>query len=369
MQGHARLEELHRGAPVLVERTARSATSSTSSRASCASCAAARSTSAPRRCGALLERLPRVVQDLARELGKRVRVELAGEEVEVDRGGARPPRRLAPAPGAQRARPRARERGGARRRRQGSRRHAAHARLARARAGCSCGSTRTGAASTSRRCAGARSSAGCCVEMVAEDLPAERIREFIFEPGISTKRRGQRHLGPRRRARRGEAPGRGARRHDRRRERARARGTTFLLDLPSMVALQRVLVLQVGGRARRAADPVDRGGALRRGGRGRARGRRRVLHVQGRAAAAGRPRPAARPAPSARERAAAWSCSRRAASSWACSSSAWSTTSKCSCARRPRRCASSSSLGGVAILRDGAPVFLLEIGSLVENFP
>jgi hypothetical protein len=25
-------------------------------------------------------------------------------------------------------------------------------------------------------------------------------------------------------------------------------------------------------------------------------------------------------------------------------------------------------LGGVAILRDGAPVFLLEIGSLVENF-
>ena len=28
-----------------------------------------------------------------------------------------------------------------------------------------------------------------------------------------------------------------------------------------------------------------------------------------------------------------------------------------------------ASLGGVAILRDGAPVFLLEIGSLVENFP
>jgi len=27
-----------------------------------------------------------------------------------------------------------------------------------------------------------------------------------------------------------------------------------------------------------------------------------------------------------------------------------------------------SHLGGVAILRDGAPVFLLEIGSLVENF-
>ena len=28
-----------------------------------------------------------------------------------------------------------------------------------------------------------------------------------------------------------------------------------------------------------------------------------------------------------------------------------------------------ASLGGVAILRDGAPVFLLEVGSLVENFP
>jgi hypothetical protein len=34
----------------------------------------------------------------------------------------------------------------------------------------------------------------------------------------------------------------------------------------------------------------------------------------------------------------------------------------------PEPLADLSHLGGVAILRDGAPVFLLEIGSLVENF-
>jgi len=94
---------------------------------------------------------------------------------------------------------------------------------------------------------------GLLVEMVAEDLPAERIRELIFEPGISTKDEVS------------EVSGRGVGLDVVKRQvealggaiavnSETGKGTSFLLDLPSMVTMQRVLVLQVGGQ--RVALPI-----------------------------------------------------------------------------------------------------------------
>ena len=134
----------------------------------------------------VLDRMPRVAAELARELGKRVRVELRGEEVEVDRaildhlddpllhlvrnavdhGIESPEEReragkspfgtivLSAARVAGRLRVRLEEDGR--------------------------GIDIEGV----RRCAVER---GLLLEMVAEDLPPERISELIFEAGISTR--------------------------------------------------------------------------------------------------------------------------------------------------------------------------------------
>jgi two-component system, chemotaxis family, sensor kinase CheA len=200
----------------------------------------------------LLERLPRVAFDLGRELGKRVRVELAGEEVEVDRavldhlddallhlvrnavdhGLESESERIAAGKdpvgllrlGATRVAGRL------------------HLRIDEDGRGIDVEKVRRRAIER-----------GLLVEMVAEDLPAERIRELIFEPGLSTKDQvsgvSGRGVGLDAVKRQVEALGGTIRV-----ESESGKGTAFLLDLPSMVTLQRVLVLQVGGQ--RVALPI-----------------------------------------------------------------------------------------------------------------
>ena len=210
---------------------------------------------------------------------------------------------------------------------------------------------------------------GLLLEMVAEDLPAERIREFIFEPGISTTRRGQRHLRPRRRAGRGEAPGRGARRHDRRRRARPARARRSCSTCRRWSRCSACWCCRSAASASRCRSRASRRCCRAEEAAVERAGRRRVLHVQGRAAAAGRPRPAAS------------ACRARRASGrlrgGARGARLQARPARRARGRRPRSVrardaraarASSRRLGGVAILRDGAPVFLLEIGSLVENF-
>jgi two-component system chemotaxis sensor kinase CheA len=94
---------------------------------------------------------------------------------------------------------------------------------------------------------------GLLLEMVAEDLPPERIIEFIFEPGMSTAEEvtGISGRGVGMDAVKRQIEGLGGAIHL---DSAPGYGTTVDLDLPAMVALQRVLVLQVAGE--RVALPV-----------------------------------------------------------------------------------------------------------------
>jgi hypothetical protein len=185
MQGHARLEELHRGAPYWDEHGAFADELDQLARVVRELRRHAldiRITPVRR----VLERLPRVAQDLARELGKRVRVELHGEEVEVDRAvldhlddsllhlvrnaidhglEAEPERRTAGKDPVGTLRLRASRVAGR-----------LQLRLEEDGRGIDVEKVRKRAIER-----------GLLLEMVAEDLPAGRILEFIFEPGISTR--------------------------------------------------------------------------------------------------------------------------------------------------------------------------------------
>ncbi len=192
----------------------------------------------------ILERLPRVAGELARELGKRVRVDLAGDEIEVDRAvldhldgpllhlvrnavdhGIETPeaRRAAGKPEIGVISVRAEGSGG------------------RVRV---CLSDDGGGidAEAVRREAVER---GLLLDAVAEDLPLERVCELIFEPGMTTSDEVT------------EVSGRGVGMDAVKRtieglggtlsvQTEPGVGTTFAMDLPSMVALQRVLVLGTG---------------------------------------------------------------------------------------------------------------------------
>ena len=192
----------------------------------------------------ILERLPRVAGDLARELGKRVCVELAGDELEVDRAvldhldepllhlvrnavdhGIEPPdaRRAAGKPELGVISVRAEARGGR-----------VLVRLSDDGGGIDAEGVRREAVER-----------GLLVDAVAEDLPLERVCELIFEPGMSTSGEVT------------EVSGRGVGMDAVKRtieglggtvavRTEPGVGTTFELDLPSMVALQRVLVLGIG---------------------------------------------------------------------------------------------------------------------------
>jgi two-component system chemotaxis sensor kinase CheA len=202
----------------------------------------------------VFERLPRVASELAHALGKRVQVDTFGEEVEVDRAvldhlddpllhlvrnsvdhGIEPPdvREASGKPPVGRI-------------------HLASARI---------GSTiclrieddgRGIDAEKVRRRAVER---GLLPELVAEDLPLERIGELLFEPGMSTRDEVS------------EVSGRGVG-LDAVKSRIEALGGTIALKmsaqggvafdivLPSMVALQRVLILRLGGE--RVALPAAR---------------------------------------------------------------------------------------------------------------
>ena len=73
--------------------------------------------------GEIFRRMPFVVRDLARETGKRVRMELPGQSTEIDKFLIERMMDPGAAPGAQRGQPRHRDRRRAHRRRQAARRH------------------------------------------------------------------------------------------------------------------------------------------------------------------------------------------------------------------------------------------------------
>jgi two-component system, chemotaxis family, sensor kinase CheA len=313
----------------------------------------------------LLERLPRVAFDLGRELGKRVRVELLGEEVEVDRavldhlddsllhlvrnaidhGLESESERIAAGKdpvgllrlGASRVAGRL------------------HLRIDEDGRGIDVEKVRRRAIER-----------GLLVEAVAEDLPAERIRELIFEPGLSTKEEvsdvSGRGVGLDVVKRQVEALG-GAITV----ESQPGKGTTFLLDLPSMVTLQRVLVMQVDGArvalpilAIEAVLSVSEAAVEHAGVDSFFMFKDEPLPLVDLAQRLG----VSPPAPNAGvvvvlevrgfklgvlvERV--------------------MDDLEVYVRETPEPLGGMPHLGGVAILRDGAPVFLLEIGSLVENF-
>jgi two-component system chemotaxis sensor kinase CheA len=193
----------------------------------------------------VLERLPRIASELARALGKRVRVKLEGEEVEVDRAvldHLDDPLlhlvRNAVDHGLER--PEERERVGkdptgtirVSARRQGGR---VRVRLEEDGRGIDVEGVRRRAVER-----------GLLVAEVAEDLPRERVCELVFEPGVSTATEVT------------AVSGRGVGLDAVKRSieglggsisvQSRAGAfTAFELDLPSMVALQRVLVAEVYG--------------------------------------------------------------------------------------------------------------------------
>lgn len=200
----------------------------------------------------LTERLPIVVSDLARGLGKRVRFEASGDEVEVDRaildqlddpllhlvrnaldhGIELPDDRVG----------RGKDPVGTLRLRAWLEAGRLRLRLEDDGKGIDVEALRRKAVER-----------GLLMEMVAEDLPPERVFDFVFEPGISTASAvtdiSGRGVGMDAVKRAVEALGGTIRL-----ESAAGAGTSIELDLPSMVALQRVLLVQVGGE--RVALPV-----------------------------------------------------------------------------------------------------------------
>ncbi|MEE9281348.1 MAG: ATP-binding protein [Myxococcota bacterium] len=192
----------------------------------------------------LLQRLPRTASDLARELGKRVKVELAGEEVEVDRAildhldepllhlvrnavdhGIEPPEE--------------RERKG--------KPPVGTIRLSAAQASGRLHVTveEDGRGIDLEKVRQRAVERGLLAEMVAEDLSPERICELVFEPGISTRDEvtevSGRGVGMDAVKRTVESLGGSVTLVNR-----PGAGTLTEIELPAMVALQRVLVLEVG---------------------------------------------------------------------------------------------------------------------------
>lgn len=365
MQGQARLEELHRQAPywdgqgAFVDELDQLARVVRDLRRHALDI---RITPVRR----VLERLPRVAQDLARELGKLVRVELAGEEVEVDRAvldhlddsllhlvrnaidhglESESERRSAGKDAVGTLRMRASRVGGR-----------LQMRIEEDGRGIDVEKVRRRAIER-----------GLLLEMVAEDLPPGRILEFIFEPGISTRDSvsdiSGRGVGLDAVKRQVEALGGTISV-----ESTPGQGTSFLLDLPAMVALQRVLVLLVSGE--RVALPIAAVEA--------------VLSVEEAAVErAGvdaffmlkeEPLPLLDLGPRlgvAPTRADGGCVVVVEARGFKLGLLVDRVVDDLEVFVRetPPPLRALASLGGVAILRDGAPVFLLEIGSLVENFP
>jgi two-component system chemotaxis sensor kinase CheA len=365
MQGHARLEELHRGAPYwelhgvfgdeldqlarVVRELRRRALD-------------IRITPVRR----VLERLPRVAQDLARELGKRVHVELAGEEVEVDRavldhlddsllhlvrnaidhGLETEAERVAAG----------KDPVGMLRMRATRVAGRLQMRLEEDGRGIDVEKVRRRAIER-----------GLLLEMVAEDLPPDRILEFIFEPGISTRDSvtdiSGRGVGLDAVKRQVEALGGTITV-----ESTHGKGTAFLLDLPSMVALQRVLVLQVGGQ--RVALPISAVEAVLSAEEG-------AVELAGADAffmLKDEPLPLVDLGPrlgvaKARETGGCVVVVEARDFKLGLLVDRVVDDLEVFVRETPAPLRDLASLGGIAILRDGAPVFLLEIGSLVENFP
>ncbi len=209
----------------------------------------------------LLERLPRVAGELARMLGKRVRVELRGEEVEVDRAvldHLDDPLlhlvRNAVDHGIES--PEARERAG--KDPVGTVRIAAWRSGSRVRVRLE-EDGRGIDADALRRKAVER---GLLAAEVAEDLSLARVCELCFEPGMSTAREvtavSGRGVGLDAVKRTVEGLGGSVSIETR-----PGAGTSFELDLPSMVALQRVLLVELcGERVALAVSAVQSVAAL-----------------------------------------------------------------------------------------------------------
>jgi len=201
----------------------------------------------------VLERLPRVARELASSLGKQVRMELSGEEVEADRAVLDhlddPLLHLV----------------------RNALDHGLETPDERSAAGKDpVGTLRIHAASEGGRLVLRLQDDGRGLDVervrrkaiargmpseVVEDLPVERLGELLFEPGMSTRDEVS------------ELSGRGVGLDAVRRSvealggsvsvaRPEGGGMAFELDLPSMVALQRVLILRVCGH--RVALPVTR---------------------------------------------------------------------------------------------------------------
>ena len=196
----------------------------------------------------IVEPLPRAAREVAERAGKRVEVELRGAELELDRsildrlsdplvhllrnavdhGIESPAERVAARQAAGRAGSRSRR--GARRdtiRISVSRRRRRH----RPRA----------------RCARARSRRASCTPTWPTISPPEQIAALVFEPGLSTAEHVIRDLGPRRRHGRGAHHGRVARRDGRDRQPSAAAAPPRRSCVPITAAVQRVLLLGVGG--------------------------------------------------------------------------------------------------------------------------
>jgi chemotaxis protein histidine kinase CheA len=363
MQGHARLEKLHRDSPYFelhgafgdeLDQLARTV------RELRRRALDIRTTPVRR----LLERLPRVVYDLARELGKRVRVELAGEEVEVDRGvldhlddALLHLVRNALDHGLESEA----ERTAAGKDPVGTLRLSAARVLGRLQLRID----EDGRGIDIEKVRLRAIERGLLVEMVAEDLPAERIRELIFEPGISTKDEVSGSLGPRRRADASSARSRRSAAHHRH-ERGRPRH-----DFPARSAVDGHHAARAGAAGRRpadrSADPVDRAvlsaaeAAVERAG------------VDSFFMFKDEPLPLVDLGPriglpSAPVGAGCVVVLEARGFKLGVLVERVVDDLEVFVRETPEPLGELSHLGGVAILRDGAPVFLLEIGSLVENF-
>ncbi len=313
----------------------------------------------------VLERLPRVARELATSLGKQVRVEIVGEEVEADRavldhlddpllhlvrnaldhGIELPERRKAAGKDP-------------------------------------VGTLRITAASEGGRLSLRLEDDGCGLDAervrrravergmpseVAEDLPIERLGELLFEAGMSTRDEVS------------ELSGRGVGLDAVRRSVEALGGSVsvvspegggmgFHLDLPSMVALQRVLILRVSGH--RVALPVTRldcvldvrDSAIERAGD------EAFLFYQD------------EPIPVfdlARHLALPVNEDDTAGNVVLLDARGFRLGMRVDRAQAdqevyvrevPAALAGLKHLGGVAILSDGAPIFLLELGALLENF-
>jgi chemotaxis protein histidine kinase CheA len=314
----------------------------------------------------VLDRLPRVASELALELGKRVRVELAGEEAEADRAvldhldepllhllrnavdhGIETPeeRERASKDPVGRIRVSAQTTGGR-----------LFVRLEEDGRGIDVEEVRKRAIER-----------GLLLEEVAEDLPPERIFEFIFEPGISTRDQVT------------ELSGRGVGLDAVKRaierlggtlsvESRPGEGTSFEIELSSMAALQRVLILEVGGeRVALPVAPVQAVLAVEEGTVERAGTEAFFIWKDEPIPLLDLAERLGLPAPPVEHRGAVLAIETRGFRLGLRVDRAVADR-EVFVREVPPVLAQIKPLGGVAILPDGVPVFLLEVGVLVEDF-